>query len=309
MRIELVLIAIPFVLIMTYVIYQLINESKNITKEKILKSTKYVEDKLEELFKVNETKALSNYNNILKESVLRKLHINISIFLILDVAWSIFIYKKAQVFFNQAIAGMIVAFIGFMIPFTLVEIERSFKSKRVREHLPNFLLMFLQTLGAVSGGDSVHALNIIKNSIKDPIKGPIKQFIKNYNKGIPPKDCITKLKSTTDNVVFGNFCNTIESNIMYGVSINGSVEELVKASYAHQINYMERISENMGNLVSMLMILILFVLTFNKMQMIDTDMMDILRNSAQGKLAINVVLGTFVISFKLAKTSITYKDN
>ncbi len=305
--IKIIILSVSFIVILSYIIFKILDETKNIKKDKLIENSRYLEKKIEEMVEVEKWKLLKKYRNTIKGSVLAKYHINIYIFSLFAATLVLLVFEKVRRFFNQIPAAVLISIAVFLLPFLLLEIEVAMRRKAIRQHLPHFLLMFQQTLEVTE--NTLLSLKEIKVDIKEPIRGYIKEFLKNINIGMENSKAIEILKSRVDNAVFKSFCDNIFTDIEYGKIIKYELECDIKKAFAHEENYAQRITENSGNMVSILLVLVMFGISVNKMVNINDDFMDIIRYNIEGKIAINAVIVIIMIVFYFLKTSISYSDN
>lgn len=304
---EFLVLSVSFVGMLSYALYKIFDESKNIKKDQIMEGTKNLERKFEEMVVVDDTKLLKKYRNIIRESILNRFYINIYFFTLLALMIAIVAFERGMKYFNQVPAGIIIGIGFFTIPFIFLEFEVSYRRSNVRRHLPHFLLMFQQTHEAT--GDTITTFKTIKDNIKDPIKGYVKELLKNISKGMDNKEAIEILKSRSDNSVFHSFCDNILNDMEYGRIIKHEIEQDIIAAFMHEENYSNRITENSGNLISIAAVSILFVIGTKNITNMSGEFLYIIRNNDNAKIAIDIVIGIVIGVFWLAKTSISYKDN
>lgn len=290
-----------------YIIYQLLDSTKRIKKEQLVQGSKYVEKQIENMLQVEKSQVLWKYRNYAKELLPHNNIMNIYMIILLAIVFAFIAYEEASKFFNQVIAGLLIGFIVFALPFVILEFLVSLRRKKVRKHLPHFLLMFQQTHEVT--GDSLQTLMTIRDNIKDPIRGYIKEFIKNINKGMELKEATEILKARSDNEVFRSFAENIMTDIEYGKMIKMEIETNIKQAFLHEENYAQRITENSGNIVSIFGVLLMFALGVNRLLSINDEFAYILINNAEGKIAVDLVIGIMILVFYFIKKSINYEDH
>lgn len=303
---KILVIAAALIIVLSYIIYQLIDSTKNVKKDKIVQSSKHMEKQIEAMIQVDKIKIFKKYRNITKELLPSDMILNIYLIVILALVGAYAAYEYTSTLLNQVVAGILVAIMAFVVPFVILDILVAIKRKNMRRHLPNFLLMFQQTYSVT--GDSIQTLMTIRNDIREPIKGYIKELLKNVSKGVEHKEAIEILKSRSENEVLWSFADNILTDMEYGKMIETELQTDILQAYTHEENFNQRITENTGNVISIIAVLALFAESVRRMIGINDEFFYILTNNSEGKLAVNAVLVIIMIVFYLVKTSLSYKD-
>lgn len=304
---RMLVMSIGLLLAIAYTIYQLLDGTKEIKREHLIASSKHMEKQIEDMLQVEKIQIFKKYSNIAKELLPNDFILNIYMITIMALVAAFIAYEISTELFNQVPAGVLIGLVVFTLPYVTLDILVSFRRRNVRKHLPHFLLMFQQTYSVV--GDSIQTLTTIKESIKDPIRGYIKEFLKNVNKGMEIKDAIDIFKSRSENEVLRSFADNLLMDIEYGNMIGAEIENDTLQAFMHEENYAQRITENSGNIVSLIAILAMFVVGVKRLLSINDEFMYILTNNNEGKVAVDLVLVIMIIVFYFVKISVTYEDN
>jgi len=303
---KMILLSAVLVFILAYVVYEILDSTKHLKKERILAGTKYFEKKIESTFKVEKISALKKYRSLVKELVPGDKGLNVYMIIAFALVIAYFVFDMAKDFLAQIPAALLMAGIAFSVPFLFLDIFATYNRNRVRERLPHFLLMFQQTHRTT--GDTLSALATMKGRMKDPIAGFIKEFMKNIQRNADYKEATDILKERTDNEVFKAFADIIYMDLEYGKMIEVELDNVIKSAFVHVENYSQRITENSGNLASIGLVLLLFATGVQRLLNINDEFLYIIRNNVEGKILVNVVIAMLVVVFYLIKKSIAYQD-
>lgn len=310
MQIGLIALSMGFVATLTYVIYQIFEEAQKMnvemTKDRLIENSRHIERKIESLIAVEERKTLKKYRDMMNRSILAQYYINIYILGGVAAAFAIVIYRVSSRALNQTVAGLLLSGIAFCLPFIALEIEVALNDRKIRQHMPHFLLMYLQSAEVM--GDSIKALVSIRDNIKDPIKTYVKEFLININR-MSNKEAVEILKVRSTNQVWQSFCENLFSDLEYGKMIQVEIENDIADAFMHQENYLARITENTGSLTSIGIILVICVVGLKRVYGMDPDFMNILRNSTEGHVVVNAVIVVLILVGWLARKSIAYTDD
>lgn len=313
--IQLVYTTILFVSLF-YIFYSFIDDAESHIKiDKIKENVQYVEgmlqkqvDKILEKNGVTKSYALK-VEKMLKESRIKPFGLNINIYLFLSIAivFMIYIFSFAKDLLNNWPAALILSVVAFITPYEILKLEVLRKRRSVRRHLPNFFLAISQLLEAVD--DIMDVLETALDRIKKPIKGPIKEFIKNYKKGMPLDQCIENLKERFDNPLLIRFCDDIARSIENGTDLKGTIEDNIIKAMNNEKSYMERVTENSGNLSGAILIFGIFLFLVYQIKKLRPEMIGILIHHQIGKIAVNFIIVLIILAVLIMKYSMSYEDS
>lgn len=292
------------------------NDSREKVKiDKIKKNATYIEKviqgKVDTILNKNKNTAnhILKVEKMLKESSLRPfgLTINIYVYLIITVAFTFYTFNFSLHLLNNFIGAMILSGIAIITPYEILRTEVNIKRRAVRRHLPNFFLAMSQLLEATE--DITIVLETMLPKVKNPIKKAIKEFLINYRKGKDLKDCINIFKSRFDNPLMIKFAEDIQNSIENGTNLKGLVEEYVMKAYNNEINYMERITENSGNLSGAIAVLAIFLYLVYKISIIKPELIYVLKYNTIGKLTVDIIIVLITIAAVIMRYSVSYQDS
>ncbi len=295
-----------FVIFVAYQLYQMITLATSVKKERLISKMKTWEFGSDKETALSKIPRYDTYKRYIREMTSFKF-ININFVIFVSLIFSYIGYREAAIFFNQKTTGVIIAFVIFFAPYVVIDFMIVQKRKKMRKHLPHFLLLFQQTNEVV--GNSLETLNIIRDEIKEPIKGYINEFLKNISKKMDVKKAVEIIKYRTENAVFHSFIDNLYTDIEYGKMIKYEIENDIQAAFSHEENYSHRMAENSGSITSVLIVFVLLVIALQRLISMNSDYVNIIRETEQGRLVVNLVLVILIIVFFMIKTSVSYKDS
>lgn len=300
------LLAVAIITAIAVAVYELLDSTKAIRKDQIVGGARSLEKHIESIIDVEKISVLKRYKGVLGELVPSESLISIYLVIGLSSAVSYVVFEVTRDFLNQVPAALLLGMAVFTVPFLALELYATYNRNRLRERLPHFLLMFQQTQRVT--GDSLQTLATIQGNIKEPVAGLIREFLKNIRKGVEYKTSVEVLKSRTDNEVLKAFADNLYMDLEYGKLIGPELENNIKAAFAHIENYSQRITENSGNIVSVLGVLFMFFVGAQRLLAINEEFLYIIRYNREGQVLANIIIIIIIAVFYLLKKSIAYRD-
>lgn len=309
----LILLILFFASIVT-IVYLILSQGSNLKLEKIKGSARYidtiVDQKIEKTMKKNKktAKFLENINKLLHQSSLKPFGVKLSffMFLVISVLLAVYTYIRTTQILHNYVAAFEIAGFALITPYGLVSLEVSLKKRKLRKHLPNFFLVISSLF--MSCSDTIEVLEAAIPRMRKPLKSCFKRFVKNYRAGKDTSKIIDDLKNSFDNEIVIKFIGDIENNLENGGDFYDILQGYIQRSYDNQKNYIERITENSGNITGIIVILFMFISILNTLRLNKSDFIDILIYHPYGQLTVDLVILIFYIVMGLIRYSLSFKD-
>lgn len=296
----------------TSVIYLVLSSEKNLKAAKLIRSAEYLDALLDKRIKEKSdgySRLLLHLNNQLSQSRFRPFGKKISLvmFIFLSLICSIVVFVITLDILKNLIAAFLLGTFSAVFPYEIISLDVQITQRQLRKHLPNFFLV-LNSLLESSGNDIIDALESALPRIKNPIKSSFKRFLRDYKAQKPLDTCISILKNSFHNEVLRRFIDDIKNNLEHGGDFSSSMENYISDAYDNERNYIERITENTGNLTSLAMVIGMFLTVLNTLSKSNPEFISILLYDPTGRAAVNIIILLFICSAVMMRYSISYKD-
>lgn len=249
----------------------------------------------------------TRYNKMLKESHFRWIGITNIYTLTLSAGGLAYItFNITSSFFNQEIAGMLCAAWMFTIPYEILKMDISNERRKIRKHLPHFILNVLQVEMLTS--DIQETFRHLVGTIKKPLNGHIAALVRDIDFNVEPEEAFRRVKEKTSMELLLRFYDYAFRSLKEGTKLKEKLEELAEDAYDEQLAYESRITENVGGFTSIGIVLIFGFMLLRGVNSIKPDSFYILTHDPFGQLAVNAGIILTFVAVKMMRAAIAYKD-